>query len=159
MTETENKQRKITNDWFGIINEIFGASDEKTSSLNLLKDFQEKKHGEQEEAFSNPKLVDRLLARFRESKSEFLITQEDAEEVIDCCYCVLEMVYGISFGVPYSIKLKYLGKNDHLIEIENIPGFSTSAEKRKNGRLGRKTKRKKTMEPLLFWVMRLIFLL
>lgn len=125
MMGVENVQGQVTSEWFAAFNHNFGVSPKKTSSLQLLEELWEKKPRELEESSPNPKLARRLPKRFRESKSELLVSQEDAEEVIDCCISVLEAIYGISLSVPYSIKLCHLNKGGTPVEIENIPGFGT----------------------------------
>ncbi len=128
MMGTKNEQEQVTPGWFTAFNDNFEISFEKTSKRQLLEDVQKKIS---EELPQKPKQIKRLLARFRKSKSKVLISQEDAKEVVNCCFCVLEDIYEISINTPYSIELCHFLKSGSTVEIENIPGFETPGKTRK----------------------------
>lgn len=116
-------RKQVTDVWFTTFNESFGLSVENSPSLQLLKDLPEKESRERERAAAKLKLFKRLLAGFSGSESELLTSQEDAEEVISCCLCVLEVIYSIRFSVSCSVKLCHMREGGALLEIENIPGL------------------------------------
>ena len=128
MMGAKNEQEQVTAGWFTAFNNNFEISIEKTSRQQLLEDVQKKIS---EELPQKPKQIKRLLARFRKPKSEILISQEDAKEVVNCCFCVLEDIYEFSINTPYSIELCHSLKSGSTVEIENIPGFETPGKTRK----------------------------
>lgn len=124
-------QKQETNQWFDAFNESFGLSVENSPSLQLLKELPEKEFKEQEKVVTKPKFLKRWHARFRRSELGPFISQEDAEEVISCCLCAMEVMYGIRLNTPYSVKVSHTCKDGTVLDIENMPELCADEKKRK----------------------------
>lgn len=142
MTAVESVREQVSMEWFDAFNKCFGISPEKTSNLQLLEDIRTKTlEGQESETSSlycrgvNPprkhKHILGLLARFRKSKSEFLVSQEDADEVISCCLWVLDVTYGIHFNASHSVKLCYKHGSGLPVMIKNMPHIEAGSKVQK----------------------------
>lgn len=124
-------QKQEINQWFDAFNESFGLSVENSPSLQLLKELPEKEFKGQEKVVTKPKFFKRWLARFRRSKLEPFVSQEDAEEVISCCLCAMEVMYGIHLNTPYSVKVSHTCKDGTVLDIKNMPELNADEKRRK----------------------------
>lgn len=128
MMETKGIQGQVTREWFDAFNESFGIAPEKISSRQLAEDIERKMS---EEFPQKLKRIKGLFARYRKSKSKFLVSQEDVEEVIRCCLWVLDVIYEIRFCASYSIKMRHLSKEDSPVKLMNKSGAETDGKTRK----------------------------
>lgn len=152
MMENDNAQKQVEKEWIDAFIESMGIGSIKISDLQLLDDTdgklsgdntnEEKLYSAQGGLFGKKKYAKEIMNDFKKSKSEFLVTREDAEEVISCCLWVLDTIYGIHFNISYSVKLYHLHESAKPIMIKNIPeldnGVKTLRKKKRPERLKNK---------------------
>jgi len=158
MEKNNCMDKRVTDEWVRIFGESIGIQERETEKLT--QDRQSDRISMNQKQEMRCKCCNKMIPveqdgnssrksnRCKECSAEALTSQEDVEEIIDSCLCVLDKVYEIKVKCPVSVKLRHRRKGTPVRikgSIVMASGQEVGEIGKKGRRLARKNKRKKTV--------------